>query len=524
MRSMTVEAKVAQLLMFGFPGVKVTPFIRDFVLQHNLGGIIHFARNIENPRQLAALNQELQSLAKQSPSGLGMFIATDQEGGTVARLTEGAAVAPSAMALGAVRDESVTEQICTVAGLELAAAGVNMTFAPVVDVNSNPLNPVIGVRSFGENAASVAKQGAAAIRGFQQHVAAVAKHFPGHGDTELDSHLDLPVVNHGRERLEQVEFLPFREAIAHGVLGIMTAHVVFPAIEPTPGLPATLSHQVLTELLRKELGYEGLIITDCMEMAAITDTYGTVEAAVMALEAGADLVLISHTEAKQRGAFEAIVAAVRSGRLPEQRIDESLARVVKAKELLLAKAQPDLGVIGSAEHLEVMRSGIRRSITVVQDQGHLPLGRKSLLVVEPSKSAANIAEDTLVNMGTLAAALQGEGLSNLEQVVVSAEVTPEERSAVLAKAQGFEQVVVVTSDAHRQKGQAQLVQALLEAGRQVIAVGARTPYELAAFPAVPTYVAAYGSRPMVWEEVAKILVGKNQALGTLPVTIPQRLG
>ncbi|HBG08504.1 MAG TPA: hypothetical protein DDX25_00575, partial [Firmicutes bacterium] len=148
---------------------------------------------------------------------------------------------------------------------------------------------------------------------------------------------------------------------------------------------------------------------------------------------------------------------------------------------------------------------------------------KSLLVVEPSKSAANIAEDTLVNMGTLAAALQGEGLSNLEQVVVSAEVTPEERSAVLAKAQGFEQVVVVTSDAHRQKGQAQLVQALLEAGRQVIAVGARTPYELAAFPAVPTYVAAYGSRPMVWEEVAKILVGKNQALGTLPVTIPQRL-
>ena len=178
-----------------------------------------------------------------------------------------------------------------------------MTFAPVVDVNSNPLNPVIGVRSFGENAASVAKQGAAAIRGFQQHVAAVAKHFPGHGDTELDSHLDLPVVNHGREQLEQVEFLPFREAIAHGVLGIMTTHVVFPAIEPTPGLPATLSHQVLTELLRKELGYEGLIITDCMEMAAITDTYGTVEAAVMALEAGADLVLISHTEAKQRGGF-----------------------------------------------------------------------------------------------------------------------------------------------------------------------------------------------------------------------------
>lgn len=523
MQKMTVEAKVAQLLMFGFPGTTVSPFLKSFILEHGLGGVIHFARNIENPRQLAQLNGELQSLAQQSANGIGLFIGADQEGGTVARLTQGVAVPPSAMALGAVDDEAVTESICAVSGLELAATGTNMVFAPVVDVNSNPFNPVIGVRSFGEQAPRVAKHGAAAVRGYQRYVAAVAKHFPGHGDTELDSHLSLPVVHHGRQRLEEVEFLPFKEAIAQKVLGIMTAHVVFPAIEQTPGLPATLSYRVLTELLRKEFGFEGLIITDCMEMAAIADTFGTVEAAVMAVEAGADLILISQTEARQIGAFEAIVAAVKSGRISEERLDQSLERILKVKNLTLSKPQPELDLVGSLEHKEIVRESIRRSITVVQDQGNLPLKGGNLLVVEPIKSAANIAEDKLLNVGTLAAALQAQGLTGLEQMAVSAGVTPAERRAVLAKAHGFDQVVVVTSDAHRQKGQAELVRALVEEGIRVIAVGARTPYELASFPTVPTYVAAYGSRPMVWEETAKVLVGKSAAVGKLPVTIPTTL-
>ena len=516
---LSLEAKIAQLFMFGFSGTKVTPFIKEFILEHNLGGIIHFSRNIENPKQLAILNQELQNLAEQSPYGSDLLIAIDQEGGTVARLTDGVAVAPSAMALGAIQNGTNTETVCAISGYELAATGVNMNFAPVVDVNSNPLNPVIGVRSFGENAQNVAKLGAAAIRGYQKHVAAVVKHFPGHGDTELDSHLALPVVQHGRERLAEVEFLPFKEAIAEGVMGIMTAHVAFPAIEPTIGLPSTLSYQVLTKLLRKEMGFGGLVITDCMEMAAITETYGTAEAAVMAIEAGADLILVCHTEERQRQAFEAVVAAVKSGRLSEERIEQSLARLLKAKEQLVAKEQPALNMVGSSNHLEVIRGAIRRSITVVRDQGNLTLTNKRTLVIEPTETAANIAEDRLIDMGFLTTALEGHGLTNLENMVVGTDVSTDEHRAILTKAQGFEQVIVVTTDAHHHMGQANLVRNLMKSGVQVIVVGTRTPYELAVFPEVPTYLAAYGSRPMVWEEVAKILVGKNQAQGRLPVSI-----
>lgn len=517
--SLSLEAKVAQLLIFGFSGTEVTPFIKDFVRKHNLGGIIHFSRNVESTWQLTNLNQELQNLAKQSPGNVGLLISTDQEGGTVARLTNSETVAPSAMALGAVNNETITEKVCEIAGAELLACGINMNFAPVVDVNSNPSNPVIGVRSLGEDAARVAKLGAAAIRGYQKYIAAVAKHFPGHGDTDVDSHLALPIVNHERERLEQVEWLPFREAIAQDIMGIMTAHVVFPAVEPNPGLPSTLSYRVLTGLLREEMGYEGLIITDCMEMAAIQETYGTIDAAVMAIEAGADLILICHTEELQRGAFEAIIAAVKSGRISEERIDQSLARILKAKKLLLAQNQPELSTVGSPGHVEVIREAIRRSITIVSDQGQLPLANGRLLVVEPQKKASNIAEDRLINMGTLATALRNHGVTNLESMAVEMEITPKEHDAVLAKAQGYDQVVVVTSDAHLARSQAKLVQDLIGAGTKLVVVGARTPYELAAFPEVHTYIAAYGSRPLVWDEVAKILVGKNQAQGKLPVSI-----
>ncbi|NMB02841.1 MAG: beta-N-acetylhexosaminidase [Firmicutes bacterium] len=524
-KSMTLEAKIGQLLMFGFSDTKVTPFIKRFITEHNLGGVIHFARNVSNVQQLAELNRELQELTKDSPSGAGLFIATDQEGGTVARLTNGVAVAPSAMALGACGSEEYTEKVCQVSGQELRATGVNMNLAPVVDVNSNPENPVIGVRSFGEDPHTVAALGAAAIRGYQKNVAAVAKHFPGHGDTNLDSHHDLPVIAHDRGRLERVELLPFRAAIEEGVAAIMTAHVVFPAIEPVEGLPATLSYQVLTKLLREELGFDGLIMTDCMEMMAIKGTFGTVEAAVMTIEAGADLVLISHTEELQQQAFDALVAAVKSGRISEQRIDESVERVMKAKERFrLLDSSPeevDLGVVGSSEHMQVMRDAIRNSITLVKDVPFsLPLGNERVLVVEFNASAATLAEDVLVDMGNLAKALTNNGLPQMENIVVNLTVSPQEEEAVLARAQACNKVVVATGDAHLNPSQLKLVQSLISQHDRVIAVGTRTPYELQAFPNIPTYVAAYGSRPLVWEEVAQILLGRYSATGRLPVSIP----
>ncbi|MCK9525899.1 MAG: beta-N-acetylhexosaminidase [Limnochordia bacterium] len=515
---LSLEAKIGQLLMFGFTGTTVSPHIKKFIVEHNLGGVIHFARNVQDPRQLAQLNQEFQALAKQSPSGSELFLAVDQEGGTVARLTKGVTVLPSAMALGASASAETTEKVCEMAGLELRATGINMNLAPVVDVNNNPLNPVIGVRSFGENPADVAKLGGAAIRGYQRYVAAVAKHFPGHGDTDLDSHLALPVIRHSRKRLDQVELVPFKEAIAQGVTGIMTAHVVFPAIEDTPGLPSTLSYQVLNKLLREELGFAGLIMTDCMEMAAIKETYGTVEAAVMAIEAGADMVLISQTEKLQNEALTALVAAVKTGRISEARIDESLGRIRRAKEQL-QRVQPDLTVVGSPQHIAVLREAIQQSITIVRHEERLPLRDERVLVIEPGNKAATVAEDVLMNMGSLSISLRANGLVNVDDRPLEMGVSQEDHDLILAEAQGYDKVVVVTSDAHRDSRQAQFVRDLVQSGVSVIVVGSRTPYELAVLPQAITYVAAYGSRPLVWDEVSKVLLGKERALGKLPVSI-----
>ena len=525
-KAMSLEAKIGQLLMFGFRGTKVTPFIRRFITENNLGGIIHFSRNISDVEQLVRLNSDLQRLAKESPGEAGLFIAVDQEGGTIARLTKEVVVAPSAMALGATKSESITEEVCAVSGLELRATGINMNLAPVVDVNNNPENPVIGVRSFGEDPRTVAKLGAAAICGYQRHVAAVAKHFPGHGDTAVDSHHELPVVSHNRSRLEAVELVPFRAAIATDVAAVMTSHVVFPAIEPSEKVPATLSERVLTKLLRQELGFEGLVMTDCMEMKAITESYGTVEAAVMTIEAGADMVVISHSEDLQQEAYNALIAAVKSGRISEERIDASVARVMKIKKRfnLVGRwpADFDASILGTAEHVQVMREAIRSSITLVKDpvESNLPLGHERVLVIEFQENATTGAEDILVDMGSLGRALKNQGLAHLEAVTVGTSLSGDEQRAVVAKALEFEKVVIVTADAHRNLEQAELVQALQKEHENVLAIGIRTPYELQAFPNIPTYIAAYGSRPLVWEEVSQVLLGRYEAQGTLPVTIP----
>ncbi len=525
-KAISLEAKIGQLFMFGFAGTELTPFIQRQITENNLGGVILFSRNIRSPEQVARLNHKLQELTEGAPSQAGLFISADQEGGTIARLTKGVVVAPSAMALGATDSETMTENVCDISGLELRTVGINMNLAPVVDVNNNPQNPVIGVRSFGENPTRVAKLGAAAIRGYQRHLMAVAKHFPGHGDTTLDSHHELPTISHDRMRLDNVELIPFKEAIASDVGAIMTSHVAFPAIEPREGLPATLSYQVLTKLLRKDLGFDGLVMTDCMEMLAIQNTFGTVEAAVMTIEAGADLVIISHREELQRQAFDALLGAVRSGRISEERIDESFQRIMKAKArfnlLQKTKATFDLSSLGAVEHVEVMQEAIQSSLTLVQDhKENLPLGNEKVFVVEFQGSAATQAEDVLLDLGTLAGALKHHGLENMGHITISMGVSLDEQQQVLAKAQEYDKVIVATADAHLNKGQGALVQELLNRKKNIIAVGTRTPYELKVFPEIPTYLAAFGNRPLVWGEVAQVLLGRSKALGTLPVTIPE---
>lgn len=257
-----------------------------------------------------------------------------------------------------------------ISGKELRALGINLNFAPVLDVNNNPDNPVIGVRSFGESAELVAEFGQRSVQGFQDaNVVATAKHFPGHGDTSVDSHLDLPTIKHGQERIRSLELVPFIRAIEGGVDAIMSSHIYFPAFE-SEKLPATLSKAVLTGLLREELGYEGVIMTDCMEMNAIAEHYGTVAASVTAIEAGADLVLISHRLDRQIGAIDAIEQAVHEGRISEVRIDASVQRLLALKERrgLLVPQSGTAAEVGTAEHCAVAERLSEASITLVKDE------------------------------------------------------------------------------------------------------------------------------------------------------------
>ena len=336
--------------MIGFTGTSVTPDLADFFREYQPGGVILFARNLENPAQIVQLTNDLQNLSPQYP----LFIAIDQEGGRVSRLPSGFTIFPSCATVGRCKTTELAYQVAAATAAELRAVGINMNMAPVLDVDTNPKNPIIGDRAFGPDPAQVCELGQATMAGLQDNrVVACGKHFPGHGDTAADSHLELPVVDASRERLERTELPPFRHAIKHGLLSIMTAHVRYPALDPA--VPATLSSGILTGLLRTQLGFNGLIITDDLEMHAIIDHYGIQDAATMAFQAGADILLVCKDRGRVTAAMDRIYAAVESGTISETRVQASLLRIAAVKAQVLAPYTPadaqSAGlVVGNAKH------------------------------------------------------------------------------------------------------------------------------------------------------------------------------
>jgi len=321
----------ASLLALGFDGLAPSREILDFIAR---GGraVVLFARNYDSPAQLTRLCQSLHRAVPAGDCDADLLIAVDHEGGRVQRFRNGFTAIPSMRALGAAAvhgdlDASLraVDDAARTMARELGAVGMDLDFAPVVDVDSNPDNPVIGERSLGPDAALVATLAARFIATLQAGgVAACAKHFPGHGDTTVDSHLSLPQLAHQRARLESLEWVPFRAAIAAGVASIMTAHVVLDSIDP--GVPGTLSEKVVTGVLRQELGFDGLVFSDDCEMKAVADTVGVGAAAVGAIRAGCDLAIVSNTERLRREALAAVDAAVASGSIAAERIDESRRR------------------------------------------------------------------------------------------------------------------------------------------------------------------------------------------------------
>lgn len=522
---LTLEQKVGQMFICGFNALTPNEHANILIEQFQVGGICYFRRNVKTLPQLAELSASLQQLASGSQP-FPLLISIDQEGGMVARIDhEGISRIPGNMALGAAGSAEDAYRVAQIGARELRSLGVNMNFAPCLDVNNNPRNPVIGVRSFGEDPHAVAELGTAAIKGYQEEgVSATAKHFPGHGDTSVDSHLGRASVPHDLERLRSVELFPFAQAIKDGVDAIMTAHVSFPAIEPSD-LPATLSHAVLTGLLREEMGFEGLIVTDCLEMHAISKEYGIPEGAIRAIEAGADCVLVSHMLSEQTAAITAVIEAVRGGRLPVELIDKAVDRILalKQRNAKLAEELPVHPIGEVAEETKQLLAQIAgRGITLVKDEGQLPLKpEQAVTVIWPELLQATQVDEAWSKSYTLGDALRSYGVQ-ADDLRVGTDMSDEEVEQAVKAAEGYKQIVVATytSESRLPQGQQKLVSRLSELEDvTLVIVATRNPYDINDLPPVPAYLCSYENTPYYMNAAAGVLVGKVRPEGKLPVGI-----
>lgn len=356
MASTTLRDRIGQLFMLGFTGKTLTQELTDYFNDLKPGGVILFARNLENPSQIVELTNGLQKLARPEP----LLIAIDQEGGRVSRLPNGFTIFPPCAWFGECNSSEMAYAAAAVTAKELRAVGINMNMAPVLDVHTNPQNPIIGDRAVSGDPDQCGALALAIMRGLQDNrVVACGKHFPGHGDTSADSHLELPTVQASAERLQQVELKPFAHVIPHGLASIMTAHVMYPALDPQ--WPATLSSPILTGLLRTQLRFNGFIITDDLEMRAIVDHHGIEDAGLRALQAGADMLLICKDPVRQVKAMEAVLQAVDRGEISSDRIMASLNRLAQVKRRFLdpyAPAETSVArlIVGSRSHTALLDS------------------------------------------------------------------------------------------------------------------------------------------------------------------------
>lgn len=528
MKSFNLRQKIGQLMMFGFAGQTPSESIIDMIENHHVGGVILFSRNVGTAEEVLNLNNKLQELARKAGHEYPLLISIDQENGVVRRLGVGTTLFPGNMALGAVNSEKVTRDVAKGTATELKELGINMNLAPVVDVNNNPQNPVIGVRSYGEDPQSVGRMGVAAIQGHQEAgVVTTIKHFPGHGDTNVDSHLALPTIAHDRKRLDEVELVPFKQAIEAGADSVMIAHVYFPAIETGENVPATVSKAVIRNLLREELGFDGVVTTDCMEMKAIQDTFGTAEGALLGLKAGIDMIMISHSYELQLETIERIARAVEEGEISESLIDESVERILRLKRKYLnwndAVREKVSEVVNGPEHKKVAEEAYHQSVTVLQNRNQTlpfePSAEDAVLVIYPNSKIYTLVEDTRYATYALGEAVK-QLHPNVTELTIEAKLTEEELGRIVEKAQQAEFIVVGTLNAHLIPEQEKLVKRLHLLNKPMAVIGMRSPYDLLAFPEVNAYLTTYEYTLPALQTAAEIVFGRRKAYGKLPITLP----
>ena len=565
---MTVEEKVGQMLMPDFRNWNGSGFtvmndeVNGVIEKYHLGGVILFAENVKGTEQTARLVDGLQQASPKIP----LLITIDQEGGIVRRLQTGTGM-PGNMALGATRSTGLSYSVGNVIGRELNSLGINVNFGPDLDVNINPANPVIGVRSFGSDPKMVSDLGVAYIEGVQAAgVAATGKHFPGHGDTATDSHLGLPVVTHDIETLNKVDLVPFKAAIANGVDMIMTAHVAFPAVDDTKviskkdgtqvNLPATLSKKVLTDLLRTEMGFKGVVSTDALNMKAIADHFGTEESVIMAINAGTDIALmpavVQSTDqiANLDKVYNAVVDAVKTNVIPESRTTESATRIMALKikrgiydpsgnntipsideRVAIANA-----TVGSAENKAIEKEASEKAVTLLRNKGNtLPFTLKSgkkIVLISLNEARITSMVDTINSIA------KNNNLANLDIQTFTYSssaklLTFQQKAAIDAADYVITNSVNMKPDASGSYYDIDYINSVADytnsKNKPMVNISIRNPYDIMYTPKVKANIAVYGNlgndpaNPPAAPNIPggiNAVFGQINPTGKLPVFIP----
>jgi len=500
---MKLSEIASEVIFAGIEGPKLTEGERDILREIGPGGFVLFRKNLATVDGARNLCDDLSALIE-STKGTRPFIAVDQEGGSVTRLPPEATQFPSMMAIGASRVPMNAFKIATLIATELRAIGINMDLAPVVDINNNPDNPVIGTRSFWEDESTVAQFGAKFVEGLRQgRVLSVAKHFPGHGDTDVDSHLGLPVIRHDLRRLERVELAPFRKAIAAGVDGVMISHVAITRLDHDP-MPSSLSKNVVSGLLRRKLSFPGLIMTDSLTMKAVADRFEVSEAAIAAIEAGNDIVLVCDRVHTAEEVHLALVSKAKGDKTFAKTLKRRAARIVATKDSKLRNfRKPSTSTVGCFSHTMEVVKVVERSVALIHDDGVLPIYPRlrvaSLSVVQGDELCNLIREE--LEQGFPA----GQVISN--DRVVEGEPLP------LGKTRAADVCLVFTQDLHKNPAACEEVNRVIGLGKQTVVVAVNSPYDLKKIRRPSVYITTYSPDRLSIRVAIKALSGKMVLTG-----------
>ncbi len=507
-------------LMIAFAGGELPRSAARRIGEHGVAGVTLFrVHNIVDPPQIRRLTAAIQQAR---PAGAPpLLVAADQEGGQLVGLGNGTTPFAGAMALGAAGDEQLAERVAGATARELRAVGVNVNYAPVCDVASNPANPALGIRSFGDDPEAVGRLAAATVRGLQDDgVAATAKHFPGAGDTAADPHHELPLVPRTSAELERRELVPFRAALAAGARMVMTGHFALPG--QGDELPASLSAAVLRDLLRGQLRFDGVTISDALDMRALAQGPAQIVDAIAALRAGQDVLLGTADEPALERLVEGLEQARRRGLVDADDDAAAIRRLGELRHWLGRYDQPPLETVGCGEHRALAAELAQRSITLVRNHDRrLPLRPAAdarIAVVQSMPADLTPADTSSTVPPSLASALRRR-LAGVEEILLPAAPGEADIAGVAERLAAYDVVIVGTFSAHLQPAQAALAAAVLASGQPAVTVALRTPWDLLAYPSARTHVCSYGILPPSMEALAGALLGEAPFAGRLPVEI-----